>query len=147
VISPARFQSPAALHLLQFAAGVISFSSALRSFSFSFSPCHCLGELGDLPSSSGDFVKQLPQALLEAGSNSFFRASRSILSWIRRRSSSSISSGFESTSMRRRLRRLVDEVDGLVRQEGGSGIGGLEGGRGDDALSVMRTRDAARTSP
>jgi hypothetical protein len=38
----------------------------------------------------------------EAGSLSFFSASRSILSWTMRRSSSSIASGFESTSMRNR---------------------------------------------
>ena len=42
-------------------------------------------------------------SLLAAAVSSFFTASRSILSWIRRRSSLSITSGFESISIRIRL--------------------------------------------
>ena len=44
-----------------------------------------------------------PRRSREASSFSFFRASRSIFNWMMRRSSSSISSGLESTSMRMRL--------------------------------------------
>jgi hypothetical protein len=51
-----------------------------------------------------DFVLDEGQALLaEASSFSFFTASRSILSWIRRRSSLSITSGMESISILMRL--------------------------------------------
>ncbi len=48
---------------------------------------------------------------------SFFSASSSILSCKVRRSSSSSSSGLESTCIRRRERRFVHQIDGLIRQE------------------------------
>ncbi len=53
-------------------------------------------------SSPASFSSSSSRRLLEASSDSFFRASRSILSWMMRRSSLSIDSGFESISMRMR---------------------------------------------
>ena len=52
----------------------------------------------------------------DASSDSFFSASRSILSWISRRSSRSISSGLRVHLHADARRRLVDQVDRLVGQ-------------------------------
>jgi hypothetical protein len=51
-------------------------------------------------SSVAIWASRSARRFFEASSDSFFSASRSILSWIRRRSSLSISSGMESISMR-----------------------------------------------
>jgi ABC-type multidrug transport system ATPase subunit len=54
------------------------------------------------PSSLSICASRSVRRRLEASSDSFFKASRSILSWIKRRSSRSISSGLLSISMRMR---------------------------------------------
>ena len=71
----------------------------------------------------------------EAGSVSLRRASRSISSWVILRSTSSISAGRESISMRSLDGRLVDQVDGLVRQEPVGDVAVRQGGRGHDGRS------------
>ena len=67
--------------------------------------------------SSASSFSSASRRAFDASSVSLRSASRSISSWMRRRSSSSSSIGIESISMRSRRRRLVDEVDRLVGQE------------------------------
>jgi hypothetical protein len=59
-----------------------------------------LVQVGELALQSAIWPSRSARRFFDASSDSFFSASRSILSWIRRRSSLSISSGMESISMR-----------------------------------------------
>ena len=68
----------------------------------------------------------------EAASVSLASATRSISSWRMRRSTTSISVGIESISMRSLRRRLVDEVDGLVGQEAAGDVAVGQHGGGDE---------------
>jgi hypothetical protein len=61
-----------------------------------------LVEVGELALQFLISLSSISKRFLEASSDSFFSASRSILSWISRRSRRSISSGLESISMRMR---------------------------------------------
>ena len=71
-----------------------------------------------------------PGAPCDAASVSLASATRSISSWRMRRSTTSISVGIESISMRSRRRGLVDEVDGLVGQEAAGEVAVGQHGRG-----------------
>jgi hypothetical protein len=79
-----------------------------RSLSFwalpmrSFSDCQAWVSEAERSSRSDSSFSSVPRRSRDAESLSFFKASRSILSWMMRRSSSSSSSGLESTCIRTR---------------------------------------------
>ena len=112
-----------------------------------------------IPSRSAPSVSSsVARRLREASSFSFFSASRSILSWMMRRSSRSSASGLESISMRMRAAGLVDQVDGLVGQLPVGDVAVRQRRRGDDGrigdldavvhlVALLRGRAGSRSCP
>jgi hypothetical protein len=111
--------------------------------SVSFSCCHCAFIAADRSRSSASSRSRFWSRSFDALSVSFLSAACSIWSCTIRRSTSSISCGIESISMRRPRGRLVEQVDRLVGEEPVADVavrqrGGRHHGAVGDADAVVR---------
>ena len=102
-----------------------------------FSFCHLVVSSASFSFWSASSARSFSRRSLDAASSSLASAISSISSRRTSRSTSSTSTGRESISIRSRLADLVDQVDGLVRQEPGGDVavgqrrGGHQRGVGD----------------